>query len=283
MHECEPPSNEIRSTLIFLVPEWERAGLDVQFAYGTRQELDADVVINHVDMTVVPDDYVDYMRRYPVAINGRLTDISKRLISRHLLESDDDHRGKVIVKTDANFGGVQDFELALAASDAPLLVREAKRWVYRYFARRVPGRATFLFSTRYPVFDSLRDVPDAIWSNPHLVVEKLQTEQGSDGNYILRAWTFLGGKSLHVMVTSPTPVVKGSTIVEREILPDDVPAALAELRESLGADYGRIDYVMVDGEAVIFDLNRTPTTTPAAHARYATKLREMAQGIYDYL
>jgi hypothetical protein len=45
-----------------------------------------------------------------------------------------------------------------------------------------------------------------------------------------------------------------------------VPEALRAERARLGFDYGKFDFVVVDGEAVLLDANRTPSAPPPSAA-----------------
>ena len=125
-------------------------------------------------------------------------------------------------------------------------------------------------------------MPDDVWKNRNLVVEKFLPEQDVYGNYHLRAWSFLGGKSLNVLTTASVPVIKGPVIFRREILDEDVPKELISIRERLGFDYGRFDYSMVNGEPVLYDVNRTPTTSPKALEAYSHQIKDMAKGICSF-
>jgi hypothetical protein len=268
-------------TVRYLAQEWERLGFDVVVTSEAATSISADVVINHVDLTVTPDAYVDCFARYPVVINGALMDISKRRFSRNLLGPSDVWSGKVIVKTNANYGGVHEARLKRPSG---LSAHQVFRRAARVISRLRGWAAVEAFDGgQYPVLAKLQDVPSGVWRNPNLIVEKFLPEPDEDGNWRLRAWSFLGDKSLHVLTTASAPVVKGAVISKREILPADaVPEPLLRLRAQLRADYGRLDYALVDGQPILYDVNRTPTTSTAALAAYATPLTELARGILCY-
>jgi hypothetical protein len=260
-------------TINILKQEWELSGFKVEAVYGTSYDVPADVAINHVNLTVTPDDYLDYLKKYPVAINGRVRDISKTSFSKQLLKLDDDHEGKVIIKTDANFGG--NLELQLSGRKNRIINEIAKKLSW--------AKVISIESRHYLVLESIRSVPGGVWKNKNLIVEKFLPEQDNEGNYRLRAWSFLGDRSLHVLTTSNHPIVKGNRILTREILSDHVPDELILFRNQMGIDYGRFDYAIVDGKVVLYDVNRTPTTFPKAAVLYSHKLKEMAAGIHDFL
>jgi hypothetical protein len=90
---------------------WREAGHDVVTLYGVDEFVPADALIVHVDLSVVPDEYLEFASRYPVVLNGRVKDIRKRAISRHLVTRGDSYRGPVIVKSDLNFAGASEIGL----------------------------------------------------------------------------------------------------------------------------------------------------------------------------
>jgi hypothetical protein len=260
-------------TINILKHEWELSGFEAEAVYGISHDVPADIAINHVNLTVTPDDYLDYLKKYPVAINGKVRDISKTSFSKQLLKRDDDYEGKVIIKTNANFGGT--LELKLAGRKIRIIHEIAKRLSW--------ANVISIESQNYLILESIRSVPGGVWKNKHLIVEKFLPEQDNEGNYRLRAWSFLGDRSLHVLTTSDHPIVKGFRILKRDILSDHVPDELISIRTQMGIDYGRFDYVIVDGKVVLYDVNRTPTTSQKAAVFYSHKLKEMAGGIFDFL
>src|SRR5690348_16773447 len=88
----------------FLMREWRKMGCAVEVMRGVRQQVRADLVIPHVDLTITPQEYLDFLRAYPNVINRHVVDISKSRISTHLVERNDNYTGPVIVKTERNYG-----------------------------------------------------------------------------------------------------------------------------------------------------------------------------------
>lgn len=93
-------------------------------------------------------------------MNGAATDIRKRMVSRHLLRSGDAWNGPVIVKTDLNCGGWPELRIHERAIAA------------RSTEGRLSSDLSIPSTEAYPVLDSLRDVPDAVWNDRDLVVER---------------------------------------------------------------------------------------------------------------
>ena len=84
---------------------WHEDGLEVRYVFGVDEFVHADLAILHVDLSVVPEEYLELASRYPITLNGRVRDIRKSSFSKNLLAPHDDFNGKVIVKTDLNHGG----------------------------------------------------------------------------------------------------------------------------------------------------------------------------------
>src|SRR5262245_48569005 len=147
---------------------WEKRGIRVSVVANPRKKVDADMAILHVNLTTIPAEYLDFVRRYPIAINGGVADISKRSISAHVLDRRDRYQGPVIIKPDRNCQGVAEKRIARKAlrsagvrnviGDYSFVLREA----YRRLRRRWLHGSAEAFAN-YPIFDSMGDVPDEIW------------------------------------------------------------------------------------------------------------------------
>ncbi len=257
--------------LTYLLGIWRQQGFKIDVYQGINQDFEADVVFSHIDLTVVPDDYSEFLDRFPVVINRRASDISKRLISRNLLSRDDAYDGPVIVKTDENYGGVPE-----------LLHKQHTGKIQNIATYQRPWRRTeFLDTYNYPVFDTIREVPHGVWKNKNLIVEKFLPEIDADGNFRLRYWLFLGNKGLGTCHISPNPIVKDTD--SNSINIEGVPVALRSLRDEFGIDYGRMDYAMVDGKPVVYDINTTPATRNMFIDLIGDRLLELADGIGYYI
>ncbi len=229
-----------------LAGHWLDAGHDVHLTAGLDNWPDGDVAIMHVDLSVVPVAYSEAAKRYPVVINGAALDMRKRLVSRNLVTRNDDWTGPVIVKTDLNYGGIPEknaadrFRLDGKPADLP------------------PG--PIVATTRpYPILASASAVPDDVWTNPGFVVERFLPEMDERG-YCVRAWVFCGDRERCTRYRGTHPIVKSATIVAHEPVP--VPDEIRAERERLGFDYGKFDFVVRDGQAILLDANRTPSAPP---------------------
>lgn len=256
--------------------EWEREGLEVVVQRGLDEHVDADAVVNHVDLTVLPPEYAERLRLYPAAINAKAVDLSKRRVSEHLVGPGDGWDGPVIVKTDLNCGGMREAEMLDGA-----LVRRARELVSAVRAPSWRTRRT-VPSDEYLVLDSVDQVPKGVFENPRLVVEKFLPEREGD-LYVLRNYTFFGDRYVNKRLVSPDPVVKsGSPIALREEIPvhPDVIAFAARFH----LDRGKVDYVVRDGRVVVYDLNRTPTLGPSmTPERRRDACARLAPGLFTFL
>ena len=223
-------------------PVWERAGWIVTDVVGVSRKIPADAAILHVDLSLVPDEYREFVESYPVAINGKILDIRKNSTSRNRVLRGDAYDGPVIVKTVLNSAGLPEIKLQFQHRSpfglaARFLARKGICWpggVQPHYPHPMRGKHDYL------IFDSARDLPEDIFDCPDLIVEKFQPEI-YDGQICLREWYFFGDVSIdNLAELSADPV---STFGEQAPqLHRPVPPELWDLRCSLGLDYGKIDY-----------------------------------------
>jgi hypothetical protein len=143
----------------------------------------------------------------------------------------------------------------------------------------------------YPVFNSLAEVPPGVWKNPNLIAEKLVWERNEKGHFLMRNWFFLGDQGFTRSVSSPYHIVKpaepGKEIPGRECefhFQDEPPhPVIQEMRESMGFDYGRFDYVMVNGDPYVFDMNDTPVALEEGIEKYSQEFKEkLPRGLFCF-
>ena len=231
----------------------------------------------HVDLTKTPADYARAAARYPKVINGGVVDISKREISDQLVRRGDGYGGPVIVKTDRNSGGSRERQLDQRAGRRAALRRHIDAW-----RDRLPwGWRAHLDTGDYRTFDSVAQVPRAVWFNRSLVVERFLPER-QNGHFCLRTWVFLGDRETNAISYATEPVIKSHNVVRREPVPD-VPDELRAMRRKLGFDYGKFDYGLVDGRVVLYDANRTPMFGAMRREDYWPRVQLLAEGIGAFL
>ena len=245
---------------------WRKRGHDVVVHRGLGEPPPGDVAVLHHDLTVVPEPYRALAGRYPRVINGATADITKGRYSGVRLNRGDAWDGPVFVKTEANHGGHVDDALRrldIGAHGASS-IREMPRM------------------DDYFLCESIRHVPDQLWSIPGVIIEKYIPERDERGSY-MRIWTFFGAEERSNRYRSNSQLIRFDNSIDRE--PVEVPAEIRELRGRLGFDYGKFDYVRHGERYVLLDANRTPGG-PAAFVEdpsIAASLDRLAGGIEAFL
>lgn len=262
---------------------WLELGHQVVHVKGVDNPLpEADVLILHVNLTIVPPEYIRAVEQFPVVINRNVIDISKSAFSQIMVNQDDPYPGPVIVKTRNNYGGIPERRANLKNGAIPGNLISG-------FCRRFDSLRTWRnvrYLKEYQVFESIQEVPDGVWQNEHLLVEKFLPERDRDGNYHVREWVFLGDREIHFMNISREPVIRGINAYQREYLTaDEIPDILRKTRKSLGLDYGKFDYVINNESPVIFDINKTigVASNMSKRDRAHEHIRELSQGLKYYL
>ena len=247
-----------------LFKPWLEMGHSGHVVRGVPSAIDADVVIVHTDLSVVPDEYIKFAAQFPVGINRNATDIRKRLVSRTLLEPGDEWDGPVIVKSDLNCRGEPEWHHNQVAE------RHNRPMPYPSVNMALP----------YNIYSSLEIVPEASWTNSNLVVERFQPERDEKG-YWLRCWVFFGDMERCNKFCCPTPIVKATNAIARKSAP--VPEELRHERARLGFDYGKFDFVINNGQVILLDANRTPTGATGISQYQDGNASKLAQGINAFL
>jgi hypothetical protein len=273
LHEKDRYPNSTGHFIWGLCRVWREQGLGVEIVKGTRKKIDADVIIPHIDATVLPSPYVEFLEKQPRVVNRRLNDISKRLISRNILARTDAYDGRVIVKTNLNCGGGPDVNFA--GAKVFFSAKRAFAWLNKKKSSSDWQKINCMECEDYQVFPSLKEVPEAVFDNPWLVVERFLPEQ-QNGIYYLRVYQFCGEQGYCSRWGSPHPVVKRRNIVSREEV--GIPEEVMAVRRELGMDYGKLDFVIHEGRPIVFDANRTPGLIHP-ESRMKQKALQLAPGI----
>ena len=267
---------DFRAAVVFhLATFWREAGHSVVFLRGPARFVDADVLFVHVDLSVVPDRYLEFASRYPAAVNHRVKDIRKSQFSENLVSRDSAWTGPVIVKTDLNYGGIPELMLA---SNRILRATRAGRFLLRYHPRR-RRMSPLSQGNNYPVYESIRAVPDAFWEDPRVVIERFIPEVDA-GVYRLRLYQFLGDRATWRRISAPDAIVKSGNMINTEPIEPD--PAVEAWRHRLGLDYGKIDYVIHDGQPIVLDANKTTGVDPRKTKVRDDRRRHHAGGIESF-
>lgn len=262
------PQLDNHYALAALARIWGKRGFRVHV--GETYADDASVCVLHHDLTK--------QKMVPVAppgaahVNAGVLDISKRLISTLSVDPNSDWTGPVILKTNGNHFGIPDSWGR--PRDLSTKVRVRLRKVSWRLARMLP-------EAEYPVLASLRDVPDWVWRDPEIIVEKFVPERTDDGLYALRGWIFFGDQSYGYRLFATDPMVKVGTMTRYEYL-EEPPEELVALRQRLKFDFGKFDYVVHDGKPFVFDVNKTPAFGDDSDEE-TPRLLKLADGIEAFL
>ncbi|MGO8994643.1 MAG: hypothetical protein ACLQVI_15110 [Polyangiaceae bacterium] len=258
---CHENQGDARYTVHDFADVWREDGHRVVFLFGARSFVPADLVLLHVNLSVVPDEYLELASRYPIVVNGKAKDIRKSTYSTLRVTRDDPYAGPVIVKSDLNYAGVP----------------EAVQGVVRYES---PAAVRFRSPLDYAVLASKDDVASADWENPEILVERFVPEM--DGkDYVTRAMNFLGDRVTCGKLVGPHPIVNGETQTRIERV--EPPREMLRLRKKMGFDFGKFDYVMRDGEPILLDANKTVGTSNIPMTPERAKVRRYrAEGLYSY-
>ncbi len=222
--------------------------------------VEGDVAVLHVDASVVSDEYLALAAHYPAAINFGTGDITKRRVSRQLLAPDEPWEGPVILKANLNCGGMAEVVHNRRARNAGLPVPHAGIKPVEH----------------YQVLDDVSKVPDEIWGDKALVVERLMPERDDDG-FAFRTWVFMGSHERCTRFVTPKLIGKAADALRFE--PIEVPKELRAERERLGFDFGKFDWVMHDGAPILLDANRTPGTARAIEGLMSAGAANLAEGL----
>jgi hypothetical protein len=238
---------------------WRDEGIEVQVFAGVKRFSPADLLIVHVDLSVVPDKYLDFAARFPRCLNGSLADIRKSAISHLQVTSDTEYGGPVIVKSDLNYAGKPERRLSLHP--------------------RLLSRHPFASSLDYRVYDHVTEVPTRYFRGGEAVIERFLPDREGE-TYHVHTLEFLGDHYTSLRLASHVPVVKEATAFEEtDAVPH--PAAL-EACQDMGMEYGKVDYVVHDGTFHLLDVNKTPGAS-AMNDVVTERRRHRARGIEAYL
>lgn len=248
---------------------WQEMGLTVHVGPGFAE--DADLCVLHHNITRMSPTDVPTAPKGVRVLNGEVLDISKRRYSALRLLPGDDWDGPVIVKSNLNHFGAPE------QRNLPRLT-QLRMKAQRHLARLNWDLARTLPKKTYPLLESLDKVPGWVWEREDLLVERFIPEREGD-HYCLRGWLFFGSASYGYRLVASDPLVKVGTMVRYEYI-DDVPPDLLRHREEMKFDFGKFDYVIHDGRAILLDANKTPSF---AGDRRSERILRLARAVEEFL
>ena len=261
--------------LSYFGSQWREDGHVVRVVRAGSTDAPGDVGILHIDLTHIEPWITDWAARYGRVVNGALTDISKRAISRNLVVEHDAYSGPVIIKTDLNHGGKPERLASREDGKAELLASArrqiARRGGWRLVRQLPPGD--------YPVLESKSEVPAWVWRTKSLVVERFCPER-QGAHYVTRIWVFFGAREYGRKEVSCLPTGRANRTIER-VLDGFVPAEVRAFRAELGMDFGKIDWVYHAGKPVVFAANKTPARFLIPAGDDLRLMYDLSQGLFD--
>ncbi|MEO8000685.1 MAG: hypothetical protein ABI644_02330 [Arenimonas sp.] len=268
-HERDTLRRVSRYVLHGLAEHWKSDGHEVDYLFGTKEFRAADLILIHVDLSIVPDSYLAFAQRYPIVLNGKIRDIRKSTYSKQLLHKGDSYEGPVFVKSDLNFSGGPERNF-----------NPSVKQLFSDIASRFSNKPKMRKVADYRVFNNLSEVPEAYFSMTDVVIEKFLPEM-DNGRFVVRNYQFLGDRGTATKVIGSSPMVKSRTEIESiEIEPD--PEIVA-IRHAMNFDYGKFDYVLRDGKVVLFDANKTTGShTKGISPQLQAMRKYRAEGLYWY-
>ncbi len=250
-----------------LACHWQQAGYRI--TNGPVRSIDTDLAILHINQTRIPEDILPDNPCNSPFLNGKVLDISKSSFSTLRVFPEDNWEGSVIVKSDLNCFGKPEWRKSESGVWAKTRRRLAKRaWS---LVRQLPPE-------RYPVLKSLKNVPGWVWKTPDIIVERFMPER-EQGLYCLRGWVFFGKRGYTYKLYATDPIVKTGTMVKYEFL-DEPPAELVNFRMKNNFDFGKFDYVEIDGAPILLDINKTPYVVSDGDT---PRLKYLAEGLNEFL
>ena len=224
---------------------WREDGLQVDFVYGTTKFVPADLAILHVNLSIVPDKYIAFASQYPKALNKTIKDIRKSTFSSLRLNPGDVYEGAVIVKTNLNYAGIPERRCRSLG----------RRFIDFISSADMVYHKKITHPMDYKIYEKLQQVPQAYFDNPEMIVEKFIPEREGD-YYCIRTCLFCGKRMTFSYLKSKAPIIRARSKVQFE---KSVPEPqVIELINRFHFDFGKFDYVIHQGKAFIFDINKTP-------------------------
>ena len=269
-HEKASTKSVKKYEISLLADQWRKQGHKVRFVFGTSQRVDGDICFVHVDLSRVPKSYLQYARRFPVVINGQVSDITKSSFSKIRVKNKQDYSGPVIVKSNLNHGGWPE-----AKNRFPMLLLTLVRAFQKFGVKSLFP----ISQADYRIYDRCNLVPDRYFKSPEHIVEQLITEKEGD-LFCLNIYKFLGDFGSAERLYAKSPIITGFNPIGRDFI--DTPSEIRKIQKDLHLDYGKLDYVLRDGKIVLLDVNKTIGIT---HRRispeFDERTRARAKGLFE--
>ena len=239
-----------RGYLIELIADqWAARGAEIVDIVGIETAVPVDVLLVHVDLSIVPDEYLHFAKSYSNVINLEAMDIRKTSYLDDLVGAEGDWHGPVIVKSDLNHAGTPERFLTPRKTRLGRLSARALRRI-----RRLIGLPNEILSKAdYAVFPDRASIPARRFRDGSIIQPFRAERSGSD--FVLREYYFFGGIEILSKEIGPDPILTSGRQVECRA--GSPPPEIRAVRDRLNLDYGKIDYGCPDGVTVVYDANKT--------------------------
>lgn len=257
---------------------WSSDGIDVEFVFGTRHFIPADLAILHIDLSIVPDSYLRFADKYPIVLNKDVKNICKSTFMDNMIKivPGDNYRGRIIVKSNLNYAGNPERNIRISWIDDHFSLLK-RRLSFSNILNRVSA-PRFNSPSDYIILESPSQVPKEWFKMKDIVIQKFLPEKDQRFYYV-RNYYFLGDRHMCLLRKGSDPIVNASSTISLE--PIEVHPEIIKLREKLHFDYGKFDYAIHEGFPVLFDINKTTGASPNAPF-YPPMRNELAKGIYSF-
>ncbi len=251
---------------------WEELGFQTIHVFGISKFVDAEIAILNIDLSVVPDAYINFANLYPIALNANVRDIRKSVHSTLRIKPNERFSGPVIVKTNLNHFGMPELK---NQSRMPRLRVTVDRYLKHFRSQKTRIQQS------YAVYNSLDEVPAWTFEDKDLIIEKFIPER--EGSlYCIRTSLFFGDRSHDFLLKSHHPIVKSDNSISIEEV--DTHPDIIKLRNTIDLAFGKLDYVVHKGILHVFDINKTPGLGSTRANPTVEKMRRYrAEGIFSFL
>ena len=224
----------------------------------------SNIAILHIDASIIPDNYLEYASTFPICINKNVADITKKMVSGATIAGNANWPGPFIVKSNLNYYGIP----------------ESRMNDYAKLANKPAPFPAARINMEYTIYNTYSEIPTSVFRDQDLTVEKFIPEV-EDNCYAIRHWVFCGEKEHCNRYLSESKVIKGENVIKKTT--SEIPDALRRRREELGFDYGKFDFVIHDGQPILFDSNKTPGLPPNNGDETKRAINNLADGLDSLL
>ena len=232
-----------------MADQWAARGAAVVDIVGIETAVPVDVLLLHVDLSIVPDEYLHFAKSYSSVINLEAVDIRKTSYLDDLVGAEGDWDGPVIVKSDLNHGGLPERLLTPGKTRLGGRLAGVLRRIRRLLGLPNEIRA----KADYAVFPDRASIPARRFHDGSIIQPFRSERSGSD--FVLREYYFFGGIAILNKEIGPDPILTSGRQVECRA--ESPPPEVRAVRDRLNLDYGKIDYGCPDGVTVVYDANKT--------------------------